>query len=130
MRVGEIAKATGSSVRSIRYYERAGLIHARRRDNGYREFDASVVGRVRAIRHLLDTGFTLDDITALAGCLEHDAPDPRCSAQAVAIYRDKLARIDLQMRTLTELRTRIEAQIDALQPDGPTSSIATATMQA
>jgi DNA-binding transcriptional MerR regulator len=126
MRVGEIAAATGASVRSIRYYERAGLIRAERRDNGYREFDASVVGRVRAIRHLLDTGFTLDDITALAGCLDAAAPDPRCSAQAVAIYRDKLARIDVQMRTLAELRERIEAQIDALQPDGPTSIIAPA----
>lgn len=123
MRVGEIARATGASVRAVRYYERAGLIRARRRENGYREFDASAVGRVRAIRHLLETGFTIDDITTLAACLDSAAPDPRCSAQAVAIYRDKLARIDVQMRTLAELRKRIEAQIDVLQPDGPTSQV-------
>lgn len=124
MRVGEIARATGASVRSVRYYERAGLIQAHRRENGYREFDRSAVARVRAIRHLLETGFTLEDITALAGCLDSAAPDPRCSAQAVAIYRDKLARIDVQMRTLAALRDRIEAQIDVLQADGPTSRVA------
>jgi len=129
MRVGEIARATGASVRSVRYYERAGLIRAERRENGYREFDASAVGRVRAIRHLLETGFTLDDIAALASCLDSAAPDPRCSAQAVAIYRDKLARIDVQMRTLATLRERIEAQIEVLQPDGPTSSIAPGAQQ-
>ena len=129
MRVGEIAKETGASVRSVRYYERAGLIRAARRENGYREFDLSAVGRVRAIRHLLETGFTLDDITALASCLDSAAPDPRCSAQAVAIYRDKLARIDVQMRTLAALRERIEAQIGVLQPDGPTSVIALSERQ-
>lgn len=129
MRVGEIARATGASVRSIRYYEQAGLIRADRRENGYREFDPAAVGRVRAIRHLLDTGFTLDDISALAGCLDTAAPDPRCSAQAIAIYRDKLAHIDVQMRTLAELRSRIEAQIDVLQPDGPTSHLKTSSAQ-
>lgn len=127
MRVGEIAERSGASVRSVRYYERAGLIRAERRENGYREFDASVVARVRAIRHLLETGFTLDDIIALSGCLDSTAPDPRCSAQAVAIYRDKLARIDVQMRTLAALRERIEAQIEVLQPDGPTSQVAPRT---
>lgn len=129
MRVGEIAKQTGASVRSVRYYERAGLIRAHRQENGYREFDPSAVGRVRAIRHLLETGFTLEDIAALAGCLDSAAPDPRCSAQAVAIYRDKLARIDAQMRTLAALRERIEAQIEVLQPDGPISTVAPSSRQ-
>lgn len=123
MRVGEIARETGASVRSIRYYERAGLLRAGRRENGYREFEPEAVARVKAIRHLLDTGFTIEEIGSLASCLDSEAPDPRCSAQAVAIYRDKLARIDVQMHTLAALRKRIEAQIDVLQPDGPTSPL-------
>src|SRR5215211_7091366 len=111
MQVGEISERTGVSVRAIRYYERAGLLAATRRENGYREFDPSAVERVRAIRDLLETGFTLADVTALAECLlgadESGALKPGCSGRTARLYREKLSRIDARMRTLRQLRDRI-----------------------
>jgi DNA-binding transcriptional MerR regulator len=36
MHVGELARLTGVSVRSLHYYEQMGLLHAQRQENGYR----------------------------------------------------------------------------------------------
>jgi DNA-binding transcriptional MerR regulator len=116
MQVGEIAAMTGVSVRSIRYYERAGLLHAGRRPNGYREFDASAVERVRAIRDLLGSGFTVEEIVSLSSCLQGAESNARCCNQTVALYREKLARIDQQVSMLLELKRRIEGRISTLEP--------------
>lgn len=116
MRVGELSARTGASVRSIRYYEQAGLLPAARRPNGYREFDDSSVERVKAIRGLLETGFTLDEVQSLSGCLTAAGDDAGCCGQTVALYRSRLARIDLQLATLAALRGRIEERIALLEP--------------
>ena len=116
MRVGEISERTGVSVRAIRYYDRAGLLHAIRRPNGYREFDASAVDRVRAIRDLLDVGFTIEEVASLSPCLVGAGGDAGCRTQTVTLYRDKLDRINQQVSTLLELRQRIQERIALLEP--------------
>jgi DNA-binding transcriptional MerR regulator len=116
MRIGDVAERAGVSVRSIRHYEREGLVAATRRDNGYRDFDDSAVGRVRVVRDLLETGFTVAEVRSLAPCLDGAADDGRCCERTIALYREKLARIDAQVRTLTGLRHRIVARMAALEP--------------
>jgi DNA-binding transcriptional MerR regulator len=116
MRVGELAARTGASIRSIRYYEQAGLLAAVRRPNGYREFDGGAVERVRAIRGLLESGFTVEEILSLSSCLTASADDCDCCGQTATLYREKLAKIDLQMRTLAQLRERVTQRIAALEP--------------
>ena len=85
MRVGELSATTGVSIRSIRHYERAGLLDATRRDNGYREFASSAVDRVRVIRDLIDTGFTVEEIGSLASCLYSPATNAGCCARTVSL---------------------------------------------
>jgi MerR family transcriptional regulator, copper efflux regulator len=116
MQVGELATRAGVSVRSIRHYEGAGLLTAERRPNGYREFDEKAVQRVRTIRDLIDTGFTVEEITSLAPCLDGTDCEERCSARTAALYRRKLVRIEGQMRTLKQLQRRIEARLATLEP--------------
>jgi len=43
MRIGELARFTGVSARSLRHYEDAGLINPDRLDSGYRDYDESQV---------------------------------------------------------------------------------------
>lgn len=116
MQVGEVAARTGVSVRAIRYYEQAGLLPATRRANGYRDFDPSAVERVGVIRDLLDSGFTLDEISSLSDCLQGAATDSGCCTQTVTLYREKLAKVDAQLRTLKQLRRRITERIAMLEP--------------
>jgi DNA-binding transcriptional MerR regulator len=116
MRVGELSANTGVSVRSIRHYERAGLLDATRRANGYREFDGASVDRVRVIRDLIDSGFTVNEIGSLASCLYSPAVNAGCCTRTVSLYRAKLARVEQQLSTLAQLRARIEERIADLEP--------------
>jgi len=52
MRVGELARRTGTTVRALRYYEAAGLVVPRRLGNGYREYAPIAVRLVQQIREL------------------------------------------------------------------------------
>lgn len=58
VRIGKLAELTGASVRSLRHYERAGLVDARRDGDGYRVFEGTVEC-VRRVRGLLDAGFAV-----------------------------------------------------------------------
>ena len=117
MRIGELSRRTGASVRSIRYYDQEGLVTSRRLANGYREFDDPTVERVRAIRDLLGAGFTLDELRSLAECLQACPDDARCSARTASLYRRKLERVEGQMRVLATLRRRLTERLDALGKD-------------
>lgn len=124
MRIGELSERTGVSVRSLRHYEGRGLIEAKRRSNGYHEFDDSVVERVRRIRGLLAIGFTIDDILPLAPSLDDGAFDERRACdEAIALHRAKLEEIDVRIRELVRLRERLRARLDALTSHGAAAHV-------
>jgi DNA-binding transcriptional MerR regulator len=123
MQVGEIAEKTGASVRSIRYYEQSGLLTSTRRPNGYREFPESTVERVRAIRDLIEAGFTVEEVLSVASCLHAIGVNANCCEQTEALYREKIAKIDHQVDMLLQLRGRIEDRIEELH-QGRVASIA------
>ncbi len=66
MKIGDLAKATGSQAETIRYYEREGLLaEPARTDSNYRRYDATHVARLSFIRHCRSLDMTLDEIRAL-----------------------------------------------------------------
>jgi DNA-binding transcriptional MerR regulator len=107
MRIGELANQTGASVRSLRHYEKVGLLRCRRLTNGYRSFDAEAVGRVRLIRLLLSTGLSVADIDMLSSCFGRRPQEGELCRAARERYRQKLEEIDRQVGILQEVRTRI-----------------------
>ncbi len=107
MRIGELAQRTGASVRSLRHYERAGLVDARRDENGYRVFDARAVECVRRVRGLLDAGFTIPEILPLSACLVKGQNGEPCSGAVADLYRRKLDQIDRRIRCLQEVRALV-----------------------
>ncbi|MGH7590522.1 MAG: MerR family transcriptional regulator [Gemmatimonadales bacterium] len=113
MRIGELSRRSGASVRSIRHYDREGLVASRRLQNGYREFDGSMVERVRVIRDPIGAGFTVNELRSLAECLQACPDDARCSARTAALYRRKLDRVDSQVRALTTLRRHLKERLAA-----------------
>ncbi|MDB5839065.1 MAG: cadR [Herminiimonas sp.] len=79
LKIGELAKRTGSAVETIRYYEREGLLTAPSRSEGnYRLYGARHVERLQFIRHCRSLDMTLDEIRSLLSF--HDSPEESCSA--------------------------------------------------
>ncbi|MEV4630517.1 MerR family transcriptional regulator [Micromonospora sp. NPDC049523] len=56
MKIGELSRLTGVSVRALCYYEEERLIRPARSGNGYRHFSHGAVEVVRQIRGLIECG--------------------------------------------------------------------------
>jgi DNA-binding transcriptional MerR regulator len=111
VRIGELAERSGASVRSLRHYEKAGLVEARRDGNGYRVFDAGAVECVRRVRGLLDAGFTISEILPLSATLVKGRHGGPCSAAVAELYRRKLDQIDRRIQCLQEVRALVADRV-------------------
>ncbi|RJL32378.1 MerR family transcriptional regulator [Bailinhaonella thermotolerans] len=116
MRIGELAERAGVSTRSLRYYEKQGMLTARRDANGYRVYDESDLELVREIRALLTVGFTLEDARPFVECLRAGNDTGDACPDSVAVYRRKLAEIDAEIRLLWQRRQRVAAQLTRACP--------------
>ena len=67
LRIGEVARRTGVSTDTLRYYERLRLLpRSRRSSGGFRLFTAEHIARVRFIKQAQELGFSLEEIFSLA----------------------------------------------------------------
>ena len=109
MRIGELARQTGVSPQSIRFYERRRLLRPpARTPSGYRIYDEEDAEIVGAIKEYQELGFTLREIRQFLDL--HRSNGPKTSKRsknlksAAAIVREKLREIDEKMRMLDRLR--------------------------
>jgi DNA-binding transcriptional MerR regulator len=115
MRIGELARRSGTSARSIRYYEQQGLMVARRHANGYRDYDEADLRLVGEIRSLLVNGFDLEEIRPFVDCLHAGIQARRACPGGIDLYRRKLAELDSRIGELQALRGRIARELHQLQ---------------
>ena len=84
MKIGELSKATGTNIETIRYYERIGLLSApARTDANYRSYGPDHRSRLSFVRHSRELGFTIEEIRSLLDLSDH--PD-RLLEKAFAFF--------------------------------------------
>ncbi len=100
MTIGEMAKRTGLSVRTLRFYADAGVLpETSRSESGYRLFGPEAVPRARLLHTLRQLGVGLEDIK---GVLAAEISLPELA--------DRHARaLDAQIRTLRVRRAVLRA---------------------
>jgi MerR family transcriptional regulator, thiopeptide resistance regulator len=105
-KVGELARRTGLSVRTLHYYDEIGLLSpSRRTDGGHRLYTADDVVRLQQIKSLQHVGFTLREVRE---CL--DRPDYPLG-RVIQLHLSRLKeRIELQER-LCDLLERVTARL-------------------
>ena len=102
MQISDVARHSGLSAKTIRYYEDIGLLEpATRGANGYRQYDSGALGQLRFLARARDVGFNLDESRQLLALLKDSS---RQSAHARALVVEKSH----------QLQTRIE-QLRAMQ---------------
>ncbi|ALG86421.1 MerR family transcriptional regulator [Gordonia phthalatica] len=113
MRTGELARQSGVSVRSIRYYKEQGLLHPERLPSGYRVFTADDVVAVQRIQSLLAAGLSTQKIERVLPCLRlHDGLGLTCPdllSTLVAERDGMLQRIDALRASVDALESVISA---------------------
>ncbi|WP_062767980.1 MerR family transcriptional regulator [Sphingopyxis terrae] len=105
MKIGELSRATGTNIETIRYYERIGLLPApARTDANYRSYGDAHRARLRFVRHSRELGFTIDEIRSLLDLSDH--PERDC-ADADRIASAHLEQVEAKIAQLSALRDEL-----------------------
>jgi Cu(I)-responsive transcriptional regulator len=104
--IGELSKATGTKVETIRWYERVGMLPAPARTAGnYRAYGPEHLNRLSFVRRGRDLGFTLDEVRALLALA--DQQDRNCGEVDV-IARRHLADVERKIADLQSLAAELQ----------------------
>ncbi|MHA6534472.1 MerR family transcriptional regulator [Paenibacillus sp. BAC0078] len=115
MKIGELAAKTGVSVRSLRYYERQGLIAPLRQANGYREYSPLAVETVETIKLYLNLGLSTEEIAGFLNCVLKNK-EAFC-AEVMPLYRSKLEDIERQLVQLNQIKLNLQQRIASIQQE-------------
>lgn len=113
MRIGELSRAAGVEVETIRYYEKAGLLPSpARQPNGYRDYGTEQLERLAFIRQCRALDMPLADVARLLN-FQHGAPTD-CNAinqlvdEHLSQIRARIENMHALEERLIALRTRCE----------------------
>ncbi|MFI1989123.1 MerR family transcriptional regulator [Actinoplanes sp. NPDC020271] len=110
MRVGELARRTGTTIRALRYYESVGLVVPRRLSNGYREYEPIAERQVAQIRELMTLGLAVEETRPFVESIA-DGDEDVCAA-ALATFRSTVTGLQQRIGELTAQRDALDARID------------------
>ena len=110
MRIGQLAEATGTTTKTLRFYEESGLLTpAERLASGYRDYADDAGGRIGFIHRGQAAGLTLAQIRQILKIREHGQTP--CS-HVRDLLGERLRELDAQIAELATLRETI-AQLHA-----------------
>ncbi len=117
MTIGEVARRTGASIRTLRFYDRLGILRVEgRSEANYRLFTDDVLDCVRCINDLKEAGLTLRQIQRLVR-LESTGGDVR--AALADAYAEVRGRLTGQIGRLEATRQTLESRFAEMGLDSP-----------
>jgi MerR family transcriptional regulator, thiopeptide resistance regulator len=120
-KIGELARRTGLTVRTLHHYDEIGLLSpAQRSDGGHRVYDEAAVQRLYRIVSLRSLGFPLD---AIAQALDSQAFDPKSAVD------DHLRRLEAQIAQEQQLLDKLRTLRQRLDADDFLTTIEEITMR-
>ncbi len=110
MLIGQVADALGIPTRTVRFYERKGLLpEPRRADNGYRVYGDTSLARLRFIRSAQAAGLTLAEIASII----HVRDDGTAPCRHVDVLLEtKLVDVRARRRHLADLEAELVHLLD------------------
>jgi len=116
MRIGELARSSGKTVRALHLYEELGLLHPEHRSRGgFRLYHPSSVARVLWISKLQDAGFSLNQLKDLLRDVEIERAAPEAMRRVRAVFEEKLAETRAQIARLGKLETDLVDSLGYLE---------------
>ncbi|MGW8887993.1 MerR family transcriptional regulator [Streptomyces sp. NPDC055749] len=114
MRIGELARSTGVSERSLRYYETQDLLRPERTPGGQRDYGDWAVDRVIRIQALYAAGLNSKKIAQLLPCMRDTdgAPSEIATPRLVDDLMAERDRIDRMINDLIRSRDVLNEVID------------------
>ncbi|MER7927212.1 MerR family transcriptional regulator [Streptomyces sp. NPDC096057] len=107
IRIGEVARGAGVSVRAVRYYEQQGLLVAERSPSGQRLYRQDAISLVTFFQQMFAAGLTSRRITELLPCWDSGHTD----SEQRAMLRAERDRIQAKMDDLQAALDRLDKVI-------------------
>jgi DNA-binding transcriptional MerR regulator len=119
MRVGELAKVVGKTVRAMHLYEELGLLEPRTRsDGGFRMYGQEAIDRIHWIVKLQAIGFTLAEIQSFVRDFQSTKTGREATERVRAMFTQKQAQIREQITQLQVIENDLSealAYLDSCQ---------------
>ncbi|HKJ46299.1 MAG TPA: MerR family transcriptional regulator [Balneolales bacterium] len=107
LKIGQLARRTGLTVRTLRYYDEIGLLNpSKRMDSGYRLYGVEEIERLHNILALRQLGFSLEEMQS---CLDN----PEYSLDNIIIRQMKQVREDIELKK--QLYARLKTMADHIR---------------
>jgi len=107
--VKQVAERVGLPERTVRYYDRIGLVSAKvRSPSGYRLYSPEEEGKLRFVRRAKTLGFSLDEIRGLIAAADHGSCG-EVGPELERLLEDKVVQIETRIAELSEFRDRLRA---------------------
>lgn len=112
MRIGELARRSGVSPRSLRYYEQQNLLTCQRTPGGHREYTEAALDRVVRIQELYAAGLCSSKIATLLPCMRDTDGAPAATAdhhlvQELTVERERIDQMIADLQRSRELLNEI-----------------------
>jgi DNA-binding transcriptional MerR regulator len=119
MRIGDVAGATGTTTKTLRFYEDQGLLPAAdRTTSGYRDYTPDILPRLDFIRRGRAAGLTLAQIRQILDI--RDAGEPPCQ-HVTDLLTERLDALDRQITDLQALRDTVAGLRERAATADPTA---------
>jgi MerR family transcriptional regulator, copper efflux regulator len=117
--VGKLAKQASVNLKTIRYYEREGLLpEPPRTESGYRIYSSDAIRRVRFIKRAQELGFSLREINEILAL----RVDSKATASKVRERTEaKIADVERKIGSLQAIRKALVRLTSACNGRGPAS---------
>ena len=112
MKIGELARLSGTSPDTLRYYEKIGLLAPNlRSSNGYRQYNQETLQQLRFIRRAKAVGFSLKECRQLLTIFK--TRDAHTCAEVKDLTEIKLLQLQQQMLELEAMHSTLKQIADA-----------------
>lgn len=119
MTIGQIARNSGTSIETIRFYEREGLIEKpSRTESGYRSYQPDVISRLSFIMQAKSLGFSLAEIKELLSL--KFSPETNCGDVRNQAEK-KILDIEHKIDSLQRIKLALVKLVTACPGSGPTT---------
>jgi MerR family transcriptional regulator, thiopeptide resistance regulator len=110
LKVGQIARRTGVTVRTLHYYDQIGLLSpSHHTEVGHRLYGTGDIVRLQLIRSLQQIGLSLDEIRGLLG---------RAGLSLQSVIEMQIARLEEKIEMQTRLRDQLKGIERSLRATG------------
>lgn len=117
---GDLARACDTTVRTVRFYEEAGVLRPENRtEGGHRLFGGDDLQKLKLIMDLREAGLSLNEIRKLFQLKrEHDTPEQASEAMS-ELLEGQIAEMQRKIEVLRKLREELALTVSMIQDCRP-----------